>query len=232
MEVGKNLQGNGLNSIDRKGASFPSLRDIRSFADTLSGAGQRQSDHFLGWSDDAIVQSGAVFPLLLAGASDNATLKSDRNSGSEDKVAPEIHIDKDFNPLIDRIKNSDYGNEVWSSIINHPDLAALEIVKPDKPAFIRELLGEPPFVRTYHLKDTADGHKRGKIVMDPDMSTNISLYNGSTLDIGPDAVLFHELSHIYLDLQGKNNTEAAASLMEGEYGGYNRDYSGGATLKW
>lgn len=155
--------------------------------------------------------------------------------------SPKLQSEAVFAPILNTIQQSSYGANIYNEILNHPDLKYITIRTPAQSAAERERLGLDPMAQTTLSLDE-NGQLSADIVMDPDVIATVMTPDGQALQVGADEILFHELAHIYLELNDQIDhsqsnwdvmSETLASQYEGTYGGYQRDYyNAGGHVSW
>lgn len=144
-----------------------------------------------------------------------------------------LRVANELQPALQTIANNSYGNGVLNQILNHPALYSLTIQTHPQSSAERERLGATPSAET-ELTFYDNGQISAVITMDADMLAQVMTTAGQGLTVDADNILFHELSHVLLELNqdvNRNNrdtwqrdAEVIASNYESNYGGYQRDY--------
>ena len=146
---------------------------------------------------------------------------------------PKLHIARELQPALEQIQTNTYGSSMLNQILKHPNLYALTIQPHAQSSAERERLGVTPSATT-ELTFYDSGQLSATITMDDKMLAQVMTPSGQGITVDTDNILFHELSHVLLELNDEvdrsnretwqHNAEVVASEYESNYGGYERDY--------
>lgn len=173
---------------------------------------------------NALSSLNTIAPISAAAPTTNTARTS---NSTKFKIANELQ------PAVQTIKSSDYGNQILNQILNHPNLHSLTIQTHPQSSDERKRMGITPSATT-ELTFYDNGQLSAVVTMDADMLAQVMTNSGQGITVDADNILFHELSHVLLELnnqvdrsnrdQWQQDAELIASDYESLYGGYARDY--------